>query len=57
MDSQIALAFLKRYPTPADTRGLGEQRLAAFLKRHGYPGRKPARELLARLRNEPPPVP
>ena len=49
-DSQIALAFLKRYPTPADTRGLGEQRLAAFLKRHGYPGRKPARELLDRLR-------
>jgi hypothetical protein len=25
-------------------------RLAAFLKRHGYTGRKPARELLARLR-------
>jgi transposase len=50
VDSQIALAFLKRYPTPADARGLGEQRLAAFLKRHGYTGRKPARELLARLR-------
>jgi transposase len=50
VDSQIALAFLRRYPTPADTRGLGEQRLAAFLKRHGYPGRKPARELLTRLR-------
>src|SRR5947209_7103994 len=51
VDTQIALAFLKRYPTPADARGLGEQRLAGFLKRHGYPGRKPARELLARLRN------
>src|SRR5437764_12314171 len=50
VDSQIALAFLKRYPTPVDARGLGEQRLAAFLKRHGYPGRRPARELLARLR-------
>ncbi len=50
VDSQIALAFLKRYPTPTDARGLGEQRLAAFLARHGYPGRKPARELLARLR-------
>ena len=50
MDSQIALAFPKRDPTPADTRGLREQRLAAFLKRHGYPGRKPARELLTRLR-------
>jgi transposase len=50
VDSQIALAFLKRYPTPVDARGLGEQRLAAFLKRHGYLGRKPADELLARLR-------
>jgi transposase len=50
VDTQIALAFLKRYPTPGDTRGLGEQRLAAFLKRHGYPGRKPARELLKKLR-------
>jgi hypothetical protein len=51
VDSRIALAFLKRYRTPAETRGLGEQRLQAFLKRHGYPGRKPASELLARLRN------
>ncbi len=50
VDSQIALAFLKRYPSPLDARGLGEQRLDAFLKRHGYSGRKPARELLARLR-------
>jgi transposase len=50
VDSQIALAFLKRYPTPLDARGLGEQRLDAFLKRHGYPGRKPAGELLERLR-------
>jgi transposase len=51
VDSQIALAFLRRYPTPVDARGLGEQRLAAFLKRHGYTGRKPARELLGRLRS------
>ena len=51
VDTQIALAFLRRYPTPADARGLGEQRLQAFLKRHGYPGRKPARELLTRLRD------
>src|SRR5437764_1245725 len=51
VDSQIALAFLRRYPTPLDARGLGEQRLSAFLKRHGYPGRKPPRELLTRLRN------
>jgi Transposase len=46
VDSQIALAFLRRYPSPQDARGLGEQRLDAFLKRHGYPGRKPAGELL-----------
>ena len=51
VDSRIALAFLRRYPTPVDARGLGEQRLAAFLKRHSYTGRKPARELLERLRN------
>src|SRR5262249_33741751 len=50
VDSQIALAFLRRYPTPEDARGLGEQRLAGFLERHGYTGRKPARELLAKLR-------
>jgi hypothetical protein len=41
VDWQIALAFLKRYATPIDARRLGEQRLDAFLKRHGYPGRKP----------------
>jgi hypothetical protein len=50
VDSPIALAFLRRYPTPLDARGLGEQRMAAFLTRHSYNGRKPARELLARLR-------
>ena len=49
VDSRIALAFLRRYPTPLDARRLGEQRLDAFLERHGHPGRKPARELLARL--------
>jgi transposase len=50
VDTGIALAFLRRYPAPIDARGLGEQRLAAFLKRHGYTGRKPASELLERLR-------
>ena len=51
VDTHIALAFLRRYPSPADAHGLGEQRLDAFLKRHGYPGRKPASELLDRLRS------
>jgi len=50
VDSPIALAFLKRYPSPADARGLGEQRMQRFLARHHYCGRKPASELLGRLR-------
>lgn len=49
VDSPIALAFLKRYPS-LDARGLGEQRLQRFLARHHYCGRRPARELLGRLR-------
>jgi transposase len=50
IDSPIALAFLKRYPSPADTNGLGEQRLERFLARHHYSGRRPTRQLLARLK-------
>ena len=50
VDTNIALAFLRRYPSPLDARGLGEQRLQAFLARHRYSGRKPASELLDRLR-------
>jgi transposase len=50
VDSPIALAFLRRYPSPADAVGLGEQRMARFLARHHYCGRKSADELLGRLR-------
>lgn len=50
IDSPIALAFLRRYPSPADAVGLGEQRMARFLARHHYCGRKPVSELLGRLR-------
>lgn len=53
IDSAISLAFLERYPTPADARGLGEKRLAAFLARNRYPGRRSAGELLERLRVAP----
>ena len=53
VDSQVALAFLERSPSPADPRGLGEKRLAAFLARHGYSGRRTPRELLERLRGAP----
>jgi transposase len=51
--SPIALAFLERYPSPTDARGLGEKRLASFVARHGYCGGKSAAELLARLRSAP----
>ena len=50
VDSPIALAFLRRYPSPVDAVGLGEQRMQRFLARHHYCGRKPASELLGRLR-------
>jgi transposase len=53
VDSPIALAFLARYPTPESAERLGEKRLAAFLARHGYCGRRPVGELLARLREAP----
>lgn len=53
VDSRIALAFLERYPSPADARGLGEKRLEGFLARHRYSGRRPAAELLDRLRSAP----
>jgi transposase len=53
LDSPISLAFLARYPSPVDARGLGEKRLAQFLARHRYSGRRPAAELLARLRDAP----
>ncbi len=53
VDSPIALAFLERYPSPADARGLGGRRLEGFLARHRYSGRRPVAELLARLRSAP----
>jgi transposase len=53
LDSPIALAFLERYPSPEDARLLGKKRLAAFLARNGYSGRRSAGELLARLRQAP----
>ncbi len=53
LDSPISLAFLARYPSPQDARGLGEKRLAAFLKAHRYPNPKTPAELLERLRSAP----
>jgi transposase len=51
--SEIALGFLARYPTPESATHLGEARMAAFCTKHGYCGRRPAAELLARLRAAP----
>jgi transposase len=53
LDSPISLAFLERYPGPADVRGLGEQRLAAFLARQRYSGRQKPAQLLSKLRRAP----
>ncbi|HLJ59263.1 MAG TPA: IS110 family transposase [bacterium] len=53
VDSAIALAFLERYPTPQSAEHLGEKRLAAFLGRHSYCGRRSAPTLLDRLRRAP----
>ncbi len=54
LDSAVAVAFLRRYPTSAAAARLGHAELAAFLRRIRYCGRTPAVELLDRLRTAPP---
>jgi transposase len=49
IDSPIAMAFIKRYPTPVSAAHLGEKRLAGFLATHGYSGRTSPTILLERL--------
>lgn len=53
IDTPIALAFLKRYPTPSSAKRLGEKRLAAFLATNQYCGRRSPQRLLERLRAAP----
>jgi transposase len=53
LNGRISLAFLERYPGPADARGLGEARLAGFLARARYSGRQKPAQLLAKLRSAP----
>jgi transposase len=53
IDSPIALAFLRRYPTPGSAARLGSKRLASFLAQHAYCGRRTPAELLDRLRAAP----
>ncbi len=53
LHSAISLAFLERYPSPADARGLGAARLHGFLVREHYTGRQQPAQLLAKLRRAP----
>jgi transposase len=53
LDSEIALAFLETYPTPESAARLGEKRMARFLVRHSYCGRRSPAQLLARLQAAP----
>jgi transposase len=53
VESPISLDFLTRYPTPATARHLGEKQMAAFLVKHSYCGRRPAAQLVQRLRSAP----
>jgi transposase len=53
IDSPLALAFLRRYPTPQSASRLSAKRLAAFLAQYGYTGRRTPDELVARLQDAP----
>lgn len=53
VDSPIALAFIRRYATPAAAARLGGTRLAAFLASRSYSGRRSPAEPLARRRAAP----
>jgi len=53
LDSPISLAFLARYPSPRDASALGPKRMQAFLAGQRYSGKKPASELVAKLRSAP----
>jgi transposase len=53
LDSPIALAFVKRYPTPQAASRLGPKRMARFCSQHGYSGRRTVQELLQRLHQAP----
>ena len=48
--SPIALAFLRRYPSPSSAKRLTEVQLRRFCKQQHYSGRRSAAELLRRLR-------
>jgi transposase len=49
LHSQVAISFLRRYPTSQAAAELTQAKLAAFLRRIHYCGRTPVADLLARL--------
>ncbi len=53
LDAEIFLAFLERYPSPVDARGLGVARMHAFLVREHYSGGQDPTALMAKLRSAP----
>ncbi|MCJ0875613.1 IS110 family transposase [Streptomyces sp. AP-93] len=53
LDSDIALAFLERYPTPGSAAKLTPGRLEAWCKRRGYSGRKSGGTLMEHMRSAP----
>jgi transposase len=53
IDTPVCLAFLEKYPSPQDARGLGAKRLETFLRAHGSTKANAADQLLAKLREAP----
>lgn len=56
LNSDIAIAFLRRYPNPESAARLTAGQLDKFCARHSYSGRRSGAELLARLRSAPTPA-
>jgi transposase len=53
LDSDVAIAFLRRYPTQHAATKLTPARFAAFLRRIAYCGRRPVEELFTRVHQAP----
>ena len=53
LDSDVAIAFLRRYPTQHGAAKLTQARFAAFLRRIAYCGRTPVEQLFARVHDAP----
>lgn len=54
LDSDVAIAFLRRYPTQHAAAKLTPARFAAFLRRIAYSGRRPVDDLFSRVHDAPP---